>query len=225
MRCCGLRSDRRADGQPGHSPRRRRPHACWRAGAAGHEVQPAVLLVGHLNKGVGTAGTARVIGSIAFVAAARMVYFLAADSRQRSRLLLVPVKTNLAPMAWAGLKATRWSRSTSGDGNRGAADPLGMTCRRCAAPPSCCAVGRQAGAGGGRSVLQEKCLPRAGAAEDHQDGRRDAARGPAGARSSGLQQKIGVVAPASTATHLGAAGAADQPEAARQQLPRPPVSQ
>jgi len=66
----------------------------------------AVLLIGHLNKGIGMAALHRVIGSIAFVAAARMMHFLTADPDDTTRLLLVPGKTNIAPMGLAGLSYT-----------------------------------------------------------------------------------------------------------------------
>jgi hypothetical protein len=75
----------------------------------------AVLLIGHLNKGTNMAALHRVIGSIAFVAAARMVHFLTADPDDAKRLLLVPGKTNIAPMGMAGLSYTLES-ADRGDG-------------------------------------------------------------------------------------------------------------
>ena len=66
-----------------------------------HEL--AVLLVAHLNKSAGTQALHRIVGSIGFAAAVRMVYFLARDPDNDERLLLVPGKANLAPMGMAGL--------------------------------------------------------------------------------------------------------------------------
>ena len=63
----------------------------------------AILLVAHLNKATNMAALHRIVGSIGFSAAARMVYFLARDQEQPNRLLLVPGKANLAPMGMAGL--------------------------------------------------------------------------------------------------------------------------
>ena len=45
----------------------------------------------------------RIVGTIGFAAAVRMVYFLARDHDDDDRLLLVPGKANLAPMGMAGL--------------------------------------------------------------------------------------------------------------------------
>jgi hypothetical protein len=66
-----------------------------------HEL--AVLLVAHLNKSAGVQALHRIVGSIGFAAAVRMVYFLARDHDNDARLLLVPGKANLAPMGMAGL--------------------------------------------------------------------------------------------------------------------------
>ena len=60
----------------------------------------AILLVAHLNKATNMAALHRIVGSIGFTAAARMVYFLARDHEDANRLLLVPGKANLARWAW-----------------------------------------------------------------------------------------------------------------------------
>lgn len=60
--------------------------------AARHHV--AIVAVSHLNKGAGDA-LARVMGSIAFVAAARHVYAVAKDHDDPSLRLCLPVKNNL----------------------------------------------------------------------------------------------------------------------------------
>jgi hypothetical protein len=69
--------------------------------AVKHEL--AVLLVAHLNKATGMTALNRVVGSIGFAAAVRMLYFLVRDPDDRERLLLVPGKANLAPATMAGL--------------------------------------------------------------------------------------------------------------------------
>jgi len=60
--------------------------------AARHRV--AVVAISHLNKGTGDA-LARVMGSVAFVAAARAVYAVTKDPDDPSRRLFLPVKNNL----------------------------------------------------------------------------------------------------------------------------------
>lgn len=58
----------------------------------------AVLLVSHLNKGGGTEAMTRVIGSIAFTAAARAAYLVAADPEDPdNRRFFAPIKNNLGP--------------------------------------------------------------------------------------------------------------------------------
>lgn len=63
----------------------------------------AIVLVAHLNKATGMAALHRIVGSIGFTAAARMVYFLARDPDEPNRLLLVPGKANIAPAGMAGI--------------------------------------------------------------------------------------------------------------------------
>ncbi len=55
----------------------------------------AVIAVSHLNKGGGSNGAYRIIGSIAFAAAARAVYLVAKDDEQPNRRLFLPIKNNL----------------------------------------------------------------------------------------------------------------------------------
>jgi hypothetical protein len=66
----------------------------------------AILLVAHLNKATNMAALHRIVGSIGFSAAARMVYFLARDREDANRLLLVPGKANLAPMGMAACRTS-----------------------------------------------------------------------------------------------------------------------
>jgi hypothetical protein len=60
--------------------------------AARHKV--AVVVVSHLNKGTGDAIN-RVMGSLAFVAAARAAYVITKDQNNPSRRLFLPAKNNL----------------------------------------------------------------------------------------------------------------------------------
>ena len=60
--------------------------------AARHRV--AVVVISHLNKGQGSA-LDRVIGSIAFTAAARAAFVVTKDDDDPARRLLLPVKNNL----------------------------------------------------------------------------------------------------------------------------------
>ncbi len=55
----------------------------------------AVVAVSHLNKGAGSA-IYRIMGSLAFTAAARAVWVVAKDKDDETRRLLLPVKNNLA---------------------------------------------------------------------------------------------------------------------------------
>lgn len=57
----------------------------------------SMILVSHLNKGAAPEALMRVTGSLAFVAAARSAYLIAADPDDRGRRLLLPLKNNLAP--------------------------------------------------------------------------------------------------------------------------------
>ena len=61
--------------------------------AALHGV--AIVLVAHLNKGVGTDAMARVAGSGAFVAASRSTLLVTRDASDTKRRLLLPAKNNL----------------------------------------------------------------------------------------------------------------------------------
>lgn len=58
----------------------------------------AIVAISHLNKGgSSTDPVTRVTGSLAFVAAARMSYVVAADPEDDSRRLFLPIKNNLGP--------------------------------------------------------------------------------------------------------------------------------
>ncbi|MGI9070752.1 MAG: AAA family ATPase [Bryobacteraceae bacterium] len=59
----------------------------------------AIIGVSHLNKAAGTQAMMRVSGSLAFVAAARAAYLVAADPQERSRRVFLPLKNNLGPDA------------------------------------------------------------------------------------------------------------------------------
>ena len=56
----------------------------------------AVLGITHLNKGTGGPAVYRATGSLAFTAAARMVFAVAKDGDNSTRRLLLPVKSNLS---------------------------------------------------------------------------------------------------------------------------------
>jgi putative DNA primase/helicase len=56
----------------------------------------AVVCVSHLNKASGTKAMHRVTGSLAFIAAARAGWLVAADPDDAGRRLLLPIKNNLA---------------------------------------------------------------------------------------------------------------------------------
>jgi hypothetical protein len=53
--------------------------------------------ISHLNKAGGPEVLLRVMGSLAFVAAARAAYLIAADPQDKSRRLFLPIKSNLSP--------------------------------------------------------------------------------------------------------------------------------
>src|SRR5690606_36902792 len=56
----------------------------------------AIVCVHHLNKTNSRSGMYRVMGSLGFTAAARAVWGVARDPKDRERRLLLPVKVNLA---------------------------------------------------------------------------------------------------------------------------------
>jgi putative DNA primase/helicase len=60
-------------------------------------LDPAVIGVSHLSKAAGAQALMRVNGSLAFVAAARAVYLVAADPGDKVRRLFLPLKNNLGP--------------------------------------------------------------------------------------------------------------------------------
>jgi hypothetical protein len=60
------------------------------------EFRFAVLIVSHLNKGSGNKAVYRVMGSLAFVAAARACFAIMRDPDDAERRLMLPVKNNLA---------------------------------------------------------------------------------------------------------------------------------
>ena len=59
----------------------------------------AIMGVSHLNKTAGMQALMRVTGSLAFVAAARSAYLVAADPQDKARRLFLPMKNNLGPDA------------------------------------------------------------------------------------------------------------------------------
>jgi hypothetical protein len=63
--------------------------------AARHNV--AIVGVSHLSKATGSKGLMRVTGSLAFVAAARAAYLVAADPANPARRLFLPLKNNIGP--------------------------------------------------------------------------------------------------------------------------------
>jgi hypothetical protein len=65
--------------------------------AARHNA--AIIAVSHLSKAGGAQALMRVIGSLAFVAAARAAYLVAADPEDKGRRLFLPLKNNLGPDA------------------------------------------------------------------------------------------------------------------------------
>jgi hypothetical protein len=63
--------------------------------AAQHRV--AIIGVSHLNKSAGPEALMRVTGSLAFVAAARAAYLVAADPEDKGRRFFLPMKNNIGP--------------------------------------------------------------------------------------------------------------------------------
>ncbi len=59
------------------------------------ELGCAIVAVSHLNKQSGGQAMQRAMGSLAFIAAARMGWLLAKDKEDETRRLLLPIKTNL----------------------------------------------------------------------------------------------------------------------------------
>jgi hypothetical protein len=57
----------------------------------------AIIGLSHLNKAVSLGALYRVIGSMAFTAAARAVYVVVSDQEDRARKLFIPLKCNLSP--------------------------------------------------------------------------------------------------------------------------------
>jgi hypothetical protein len=57
----------------------------------------AVIAVSHLSKAQGQQALMRVTGSLAFVAAARAAFLVAADPEDKARRLFLPLKNNIGP--------------------------------------------------------------------------------------------------------------------------------
>jgi hypothetical protein len=59
-------------------------------------MRVAVICNNHLNKGTGSANS-RVIGSVAFVNHSRLAFIVTSDDSDKTRRLLIPLKTNIGP--------------------------------------------------------------------------------------------------------------------------------
>ena len=69
--------------------------------------QVAIIAINHLNKSLEGQAIYRSMGSIAFVAAARIAWQVCADAENPGRSLLLPVKMNLGPRRTASPSASR----------------------------------------------------------------------------------------------------------------------
>jgi len=58
----------------------------------------AVLILAHLNKAVGASAAHRVLGGVAWTAAARSALLLAKDENEKTRVVLAAIKSNLAEL-------------------------------------------------------------------------------------------------------------------------------
>jgi putative DNA primase/helicase len=67
----------------------------WAKLAATHQI--AIVLVTHLSKGQSEKALKRIMGSVAYTAAARSVWMVVKDPEDNDRRLFLPVKCNLAP--------------------------------------------------------------------------------------------------------------------------------